>query len=1091
MDMRKQKTILHTIGWQGSIALASLLLFCRLAWGAPETTLAAPPQQLVFLGVHGNADPVSVVMNSIAYTSQAPDNLAGTGTLVIRIGSTTLPGIPNVPFSHVSVDNQGRANGLTYVFTNELDIPSIFGSGVGLSVGNGTKLGFVVTPTPSLQLSGGALAAILPFRDSSGNAPKLQLQAAISLAENGEIAIDAQNASLTADTMSGGLKLPGCVVQASPMNLHYHHFPAGKPDEFTLTIPSATIAVNLPDLISQDEAPLALDAQNLSIDQDGLVSFNASLNNANLQIPLAQPMGFMLTVKSAQFSMKNSQPQTVSLTCDITLPPSLTSTNGGSGTIPDVTLSYNFATAMHPADEAAALSKHIGSADCGISGDNLFASFTLQDDISLTWNGLGIKLPAKSTVIVDFSSTKGDPQEKDPATGQPLPASWRGIFIQHAKLTLPSSFQNNGQSVQIDVQNFYIDQNGVSGTVSTQFAQNPKQDPNQNGVTLGRTSITLNDLSLDIGRNRIQDCRFDGSLTLPQFGGQNAQAGGQNAQQSGAALKLSGSFSSTGDISLAVEADQTLSSNVFPCSLHISQAKVEKQSDTTWSFTITGQLQFDSTKAGKLSGTTLDLTDLEIDSNGKFKLGGAWLNLNNPYDLALGPAELEIRQVGFGTDNIHGLWIGVTGNVKLSGDLPISVQGNFDGIKFYQDKTVSLGSIAVDCEIKHLVHVEGEISFHDPDNVNYHDDYLDGNISLSLDCLGAGTGFSAEFLVAKNAWFVGAGIQFPPIPLGSSGLAIGGFSGAIGHNVKPAPNGPQSGIPYADYKLVPLDDQAIANGQSSWLFSAGVRLETVDQTTFWGDFALTVTTNPLTIDLHGNGYLLDAVDAQIPADPSKHDRVVTGDIYLNPSQATFQASLGADINIPSRQTDIIHAGGQIVLHIDPHTQYLHIGGPIHADVPNHQLQIDNPIEIDLLNIASVQGAADIDFVNGKPSFAAALLWKAGFHSSGSVDFGITLSYDVSASAYAEAYLSLGYQNEPTFGGFVALGASASVTLSADFGFLGSATVGLSAYFNGFLGVQYQNNQLTASGDVNAGVSVHLPVVGDVSGNLDVGYSMTL
>ncbi|HLI49824.1 MAG TPA: hypothetical protein VKV18_14215, partial [Chthonomonas sp.] len=995
--------------------------------------------------------------------------------------STTLPGIPNVPFSHVSVDNQGRANGLTYVFTNELDIPSIFGSGVGLSVGNGTKLGFVVTPTPSLQLSGGALAAILPFRDSSGNAPKLQLQAAISLAENGEIAIDAQNASLTSDTMSGGLKLPGCVVKASPMNLHYHHFPAGKPDEFTLTIPSATIAVNLPDLLSQDEAPLALDAQNLSIDQDGLVSFNASLNNANLQIPLAQPMGFMLTVKSAQFSMKNSQPQTVSLTCDITLPPSLTSTNGGSGTIPGVTLSYNFANAMRPADEAVASGKHIGSPDCGIGGDNLFTSFTLPNEISLTWNGLGIKLPANSTVIVDFSSTKGDPQEKDPATGQPLPASWRGIFIQQATLTLPSSFQNNGQSVQIDVHNFYIDQNGVSGAVSVQNLSVNKVDG---------ADITLQDLSLDIGRNRIQDCRFDGSLTLTQTGGQ---------------LQLSGSFSSTGDISLAVEADQTVTSNVFPCSIHISQAKAEKQPDNTWGFTVTGQLQFDSSKAGKLSGTTLDLTDLEIDSDGKFKLGGAWLNLNNPYDLALGPAELEIRQVGFGEEN-QKQWIGVTGNVKLSGDLPISVQGNFDGIKFYQDKTISYGSIAVDCEIKHLVHVAGEISFHnkgeqDQNNktaYTYPEDCLDGKVSLTLECLGGGTGIDAEFLVANHAWFVGAGVKLPaPIPLGSSGLAIGGFSGAIGHNVKQDPTTPQDkqhGNPYVDYNLVP-DDQAIASGQSSWLFSAGVRLETVDQNTFWGDFTLTVTTNPLTIDLHGNGYLLDAVDAQIPADPSTHSRVVTGDIYINPSQATFQASLGADIYLPDRQSKIIHASGQIVLHIDPHTQYLHIGGPIHADVPNHQLQIDNPIEIDALGIASVQGAADIDFVNGNPSCAAALLWQAGFHSSGSVDFGITLSYDVSASAYAEAYLSIAYQNGLSFGGFVAVGASASVTLSADFGIFGSASVGLSAYFNGFLGVQYQTSpsqrQLTASGDVNAGVSVHLPVVGTVSGNLDVGYSMTI
>ncbi|CEK19689.1 hypothetical protein CWRG_02586 [Chthonomonas calidirosea] len=905
--MRKQKTILHTIGWQGSIALASLLLLCQLAWGAPETTLAAPPQQLVFLGVHGNSDPVSVMMNNITYTSQAPDNLAGTGSVVIRVGSTTLPPIPNVPFSHVSVDSSGRANGLTYVFNKEQDVPNIFGSGVGLSIGSGTKLAFVLQPTPSLQLSGGALAAILPFRDSNGNAPKLQLQSTVSLSENGEIAIDAQNASLTADTTAGGIKLPGCTVQASPMNLHYHHYASGsnKPDEFTLTIPSAIIAVNLPDIVTQDEAPLTLDAQNVSIDQDGLVSFNASLNNANIYIPLAQPMGFGLTVKSAQFSMKNSQPQTVSLTCDITLPPSLSTTNNTSATIPNVTLSYNFANAMLPEDRAVALNKHIGTSNCGVGGDNLFASVQLPQEIDLTWNGLGLTLPKGSTVVVDFSSTKGDPAEKDPATGQPLPASWRGIFIQKANLTLPSAFQNHGQPATVQVQNFYIDQNGVSGAVSLN---------NVNVDKVGSVNITLNDLAFDIGHNRIQDCRFDGNMSLPSLGGN---------------LGLSGSFSNTGDVSLTIEADQTIQSKDFPCSLHISQGKVEKQPNDNWIFALTGQIQFNG-KADVLSNATLDLTDLEVGSDGHFQLGGAWLNLNNPYDISLGPAELEIRQLGFGKDQQKGMWIGLTGNVKLSGDLPISVQGNFDGIKFYQNGSISLGSIAVDCEIQHLVHISGQVNFHDPDPQHgYTDNYLDGQVSLTLECLGSGTGFTAEFLVAKHAWFVGAGIQLPqPIPLGSSGLGLGGFMGAIGHNVKSA-NGVTSGIPYVDYKLVPLSDQEIANGQTSWIFSAGVRLETMDQNTFWGDFTLTVSTNPLVIDLHGNGYLLDPVDNNhIPADPSKHDRVLIGDIYINPSAATFQASLAADINIPSRDNPIIHAGGLMVLHFDPNTQYLHLGGPI-------------------------------------------------------------------------------------------------------------------------------------------------------------------
>lgn len=1048
--------------------IASLLLLSAFCGGAAEISLAAPPTQLTFLGVH-NTDPVSVVMNNITYTSTNPSSLAGKGSLVFRFGSTNMPSIPNVPFQGVSVDNQGRAIGFTYTLTSELDFPDIFGSGVGLTLGSGTQIGFISTPTPSLTLSGGSLAAILPFRDSSGNSPKLQLQPQLTLAENGEVKLDAQNASLTADTAAQGLKLPGCVVLSSPMNLHYHHFPTNlnKPDEFTLSIPTAMVAVNLPDVVAQDESPLTLDATNISIDQDGMVSFTASLNNANLTIPLAQPMGFSITIHSASYSMQNSKPTAFGINCDLTLPAYFTTQpNGGGGsvTFPNVNLAYNFQQAQleFPTEVARR------AAPCDVS-DNLFASIQLPNDIDICWNQFELKIPKNSTVVVDFSSTKGDNTEKDPTTGQPLPASWRGIVVTQANLVLPPLFNDkNGNSSTISAQNFMIDQNGVSGSISGSNLQLP---------LLGVSGATVNHLEITLGHNRLQDCELAATLPL---------------QNLNTRLDLKGSLAASGAVSLAV-VSTTIPCNTFHCSLNIDQSKVDFQPGQSFDIQLTGQIQFDSNAPDPFQGASLDVSNLDIGSDGSFKLAGGWLNLKNSFNLSLGPAQLDIRQVGFGEDNNHGPWIGITGDVSLSGDLPIGVQGKFGGIQLYKDGTVNLGSVGVDCEIKHLIHVTGDINFHQPDN-HIKEKYIQGDVTLTLECIGGGTGFSANFLVAPHAWYVGAGVTLPqPIALGSSGLALGGFFGGVGHNVKLVEDdnngwvyGPSSTDPGAKlptkYDLVP-DDQAIQSGNSSWIFSAGVRLETDDKFTFWGDFSLTVTINPLTVDLHGNGYLLDAVDNQIPADPSKHDRVVIGDIYVNPEKATFQASLAADLHFPSRSTDVLDASGQIVLHIDPNTQYLHIGGPIHPDSNGYLSSIDNPIEVHLNILGSpyTRAAFDVDHANGQFAIAAALQCGWGFSDSGS--FG-PASWSVSANAklavlFSFRVVSNGFQAQ----GSLMISANAHFSLSVDFGILGSADMGLDMGVSGGIAGTLTNTGFSADGYLQAYINVH--IIKDISGSVNV------
>ena len=68
-----------------------------------------------------------------------------------------------------------------------------------------------------------------------------------------------------------------------------------------------------------------------------------------------------------------------------------------------------------------------------------------------------------------------------------------------------------------------------------------------------------------------------------------------------------------------------------------------------------------------------DIKSLTIDSNGKSKVEGGWLNLSEAKKLNFYGFTLELAKLGFGTEEINGEtwnWIGFNGALNLAKGLP-------------------------------------------------------------------------------------------------------------------------------------------------------------------------------------------------------------------------------------------------------------------------------------------------------------------------------------------------------------------------------------------------------------------------------------
>ena len=1051
---------------------------------------------------------LSVAMDNIVWDSATA--LSGKGTVHLRLGDWVAPAMPNIPFSNVQIAADGLTASAGSFTLDAMTLPDVLTSGLNASLPAGTSVTLTQgTPSTLAFSANGPITIQLPFGGPSLNLSKAGNSLNITGSSDGAFDLNFKGTDAS-------FSVAGFSFKSSSASISLHHSAgSGTIDAYKFTAQNVDISTPLPDTFTNGDDNIHLTAQQISIDEDGGVTTQDSSGNvapATLVLPanqksqnigLAKPMGFGLSISQASASFQKSQLKAFTITGTVTLPPSFTSVP------PDPS-----APSSSSSDTSASIAFTADAHDHGIVATN-------SAEFIGYWNGFKVDVPA-GALILDLSSSAGktfalpdgtNVQETQlPDDGQnqgsPLDNAWEGIYIAKGSLSLPPGITNasgSGNPLTLTLTNAYIDDHGFSGDVSvTQAGQ---------GAQIEGFPVSLSKCHLKVKNDYILHCDIAGAI-----GGTGTQSFGLWKGQMNIAVSIShggmvaAQISTTSPITIPNFASIQLTNGSF---------NYDPSKPHSTSILFSGILQFDPSLP-KLGSVAVKVQDVGLDQAGNLTVKSAWIDLPETADLSVGPLDVQLTQIGFGQDtsNNNQPWIDLTGSVSLSGDLPINIQGNFDGLHITPSK-VTIRNIGVDCSWEGIFQLQGELA--EPDGspqVPKHQVPLDldnlvplanwpndpgtnrpmsavsGHLAMTLSALGD-AGLDIRLLIAKGAWFgmVGLNLGDAFIPIGDTGVGLFGFFGGVGHNVTAAQPG-ATGIPSVDYDLIP-DVKAISGqSPSSYIFTAGARIGLVPPvsppppaTPLWGDIALTLQLPNVNVDITGNLYLACPIATAIPADPSTMDRVIIGDINYDGPSTTFKASVNADLYFPTRDNWMLHGTGGMDLVIGPVTRHLYVGGPISQGSP---ISITNPVELQIQSPSSnvaidpIKGAITLNFDNGQqPPFTIQAALLAGIHlnASGTANIGIDLDYSVKGDADVQGYFQLAVGGtsgsfDPTDisgAGTFTVHVDADIDASSNFPLIGTQSVKLKASADGSLSGHFSTKpaDIAISGSVDADLSISI------------------
>ncbi|MHB8347230.1 MAG: hypothetical protein ACYDHM_08595 [Acidiferrobacterales bacterium] len=149
-------------------------------------------------------------------------------------------------------------------------------------------------------------------------------------------------------------------------------------------------------------------------------------------------------------------------------------------------------------------------------------------------------------------------------------------------------------------------------------------------------------------------------------------------------------------------------------SVQMTSLHLQKRQHQNCQFTMKGTLYI-TTPDYPIQWPTVDFTGLAVDSQGNVEMDDTWINLPSPADVRVGPADLSLTAVGFGTDPYLNVaapqrWIGFSGGIKV--DASIKIGGSVRGLRLNLDSgRVELNGIKISFSVPDLLDVSGEVDF--------------------------------------------------------------------------------------------------------------------------------------------------------------------------------------------------------------------------------------------------------------------------------------------------------------------------------------------------------------------------------------------
>ncbi|MDQ3815785.1 MAG: hypothetical protein M3347_17875, partial [Armatimonadota bacterium] len=760
-----------------------------------------------------------------------------------------------------------------------------------------------------------------------------------NLKANGEFSLDVKGAALSGPTATDGLSLAGFTLRTAAMDLALARpGPGGKSFGLSVNFPTVTLSTPVPNLLTQDDAPLTLKATNVKIDETGMPSFDTAalarlpgappVSYAGPASPppgspqvirLAQPMDFVLTVTNAEVGFKNGVFTKFGVTANVALPPDIKDEKGDRVELKNLSLDVKNGVAIN-----------------------------VGQPLDLHWNTFALHV--SGGVALDLSPAAAASGLPAGAPGAVKEPKWQGVFVTKANLDLPDALKKSGgQKAAVSVDNFFVDGQGITGAMEV-------KPGTLAGINLMGFNANFTGGGIEFKRSKLVAGRILGDINLPVL---NEKLG------------IGLSISTAGLVQVDVDTARPIAVDKFGAKLALTAGSLKVQPGQTTRILLTGSLSFPAIK--EISNSALQFTDLGIGTDGKFYTGGKdnWLTLVHPAKVDLGLFAVNVSQVGLGDNSIT-----LTGGVKLADDLPLTGEVTFKGLQISAGPKLAIGGLDVKFKAMGVATIQGAIERKSiPIAGGKMLDCLYGDVSVYLDFAGPtqGMGGDLHLMIADGAWAVFGKAVLPEgtnIPLGPTGLGIIGFYGGLGHNVKlrDGLNGPPT-----------VSTDVVPHMNGGFLFLAGVKISTADGRTLGGDLILTVGYPPLLIDFTGKIYILDNIRA-----PSG-DRTGTLSLRWDGANSAFRAAIDADMYFPNKSVNLYHASGGIELYLSPDQQHLFIGWPM--DVRAIQVEV-------LKGFVTVQGGVGIE-IKPQRYIKAGFLWKQEFLGilKGQIDGALDINFD--------------------------------------------------------------------------------------------------
>lgn len=597
-----------------------------------------------------------------------------------------------------------------------------------------------------------------------------------------------------------------------------------------------------------------------------------------------------------------------------------------------------------------------------------------------------------------------------------------GIYISEAFITLPSNWFNNPAipTAEIFGQNMLIGTGGISGNLGIRTINNSTNpvipligDPNSsNGFYLGITEFDV-----ELYLNSFVRTNIKGKLRIPGFNESNSNP------QSPAVIDVELSYDVNGDLTITASIEPEYSIEILGVlKIGVKSISVSKK-EAKWFLALEGNLHFIH---DAFTTDPIDIKKLIIWSDGRIEIEGGTLPLPKAISLKVGPVNLSITAIHFGsyqTDTTKFNYIGFDGGISLN---PGGAEGKGKGCKFYypvNDPDLSKAFFKFESlEINIIIpgDAKGEAitamikGFLGMKNVGGETEYH-GGIELKLPKAQIAGGAAMALRPRTPAFLIDCWLEMSvPIVLGSTGLGIYGFRGLLGIRyvaTKQAAGVPDDGS-WFDYYKAPEEEgvhvtkfegpNETKNYSNPFSIGAGVSLATSTDSGYTFSSKLFILLSlPNVLYLEGKANILG-------------DRVgLTGEdpiffAFIALSQESVEAGFGAQYKIPSGSGGILSLNAEVQAAYFFHNSsawYINFGT---RDKPTY---------------ARIYSLFDA---------TAFLMFSAsGIEAGAKVSYEFKKDYVKVVKAHVKAYLEVGGWvsfARPQIAGFIAIGGSVDVSL---------------------------------------------------------------